>query len=122
VGTRVLIVDDHPLFSDMLAGLVARLLPEAQVERTGSIAAALACTARADYVLLDLHLPDCDDLSGLARIRAAWPRAKVAILTGDDRPELIDEARSAGAAAMIDKGLSPAAFDMRLALLFGRAV
>jgi DNA-binding NarL/FixJ family response regulator len=57
--TRVLIVDDHPLFRDGLAGLLATL-PEMEVTGTaGTAEEAVEALSSAvpDVVLMDINLP-----------------------------------------------------------------
>ena len=85
---RILVADDHSLFRD---GLVS-LLEAAGFEVVGQVgdggaAVEAALRLRPDVVLLDLTMPVLTGLEALAQIRAAWPEAKVVMLTATDGDE-----------------------------------
>jgi DNA-binding NtrC family response regulator len=54
-------------------------------------------------VLLDLRLPDSQDLSLLQHIRAIAPQCRVIIMTAHGTPELAEEALRVGAFRVVDK-------------------
>ncbi len=102
----ILLVDDHALFREGLALLMAQRFPLMQVMQAGSLAEAVATAAQAGglrLVLLDLSLPDSEGLMGLAVLREAAPQAMVVVLSADDRPETVMAAIDAGAAGFIPK-------------------
>ena len=74
--TRVLIVDDHPVFRDGLAGLLATVPGVEVVGSAGSAEEALADLARTvpDVVLMDINLPG---VSGVEATRREIGRAHV---------------------------------------------
>src|ERR1700689_4134109 len=76
--TRVLIVDDHPLFRDGLAGLLATL-PEMEVTGTAGTAEealeALSCAAP-DVVLMDINLPGASGVEATRRGSRRSPRER----------------------------------------------
>ncbi|MGB1007698.1 MAG: response regulator [Thalassobaculaceae bacterium] len=74
--TSVLIVDDHPLFSEALATTLAAILPFKKLRTAGSLTEALdilACDFTPDAIVLDLYLPDVSGVKGLLRLKAAVP-------------------------------------------------
>ena len=108
---RILIVDDEAL----IRWSVAETLGEHGYETieaadAGSGIRAVAPGGRAvDAVLLDLRLPDCDDLRALAAIRRLAPHTPVILMTSYGTPELFHEARHLGAFAIVDKPFEMAA-------------
>ena len=89
---RVLIVDDEPI----IRAHVTALLEEEHYQAMEAASAAglrrLFKGPAPDVVLLDLHLPDADGLALLPELKKAWPKAKIAILTGYGNREVAVEA------------------------------
>ena len=105
---RILIVDDHPLTRDALAGLLAQngfeIVGQAA---SGAEAIASAAGLAPDLVLLDLSMPEMDGLTALPQIRAAAPNAEVVVLTAaEDETNLLGAIR-AGAAGYLLKSEPP---------------
>lgn len=100
---RALLVDDHLLFSQGLRFLLEDLDPSLQCDSATSIADALTQTGPYNLILLDYRLPDSQGLQGLQRVLAAHPDTPVVILSGDSRPELVDELVELGAAGFVSK-------------------
>src|SRR5436305_183942 len=105
---RVLIVDDHPLTRDALAGLLAQHgfdvvgqagSGEEAIERAGEL--------DPDLVLLDLSMPEMSGLEALPRVRAAAPNAEVVVLTASEDEEGLLGAVRAGAAGYLLKSEPP---------------
>ena len=105
---RILIVDDHPLTRDALAGLLGANGFDVVGEASGGEEAiALARDLRPDLVLLDLSMPDMDGLAALPQIRDAAPEAEVVVLTAsEDEGNLLGAIR-AGAAGYLLKSEPP---------------
>ena len=106
--TRVLIVDDHPLFRDGLAGLLATL-PD--VELVGAVASAEEVLAvlketEPDVVLMDLNLPGASGVEATALVSQAQPTTAVLVLTMVDDDDSVFAALSAGARGYLLKGAS----------------
>jgi two-component system, NtrC family, response regulator len=104
MGT-VLIVDDEALIRWSLAESL-----EAAgfgVVEAGTAREALACLSEhpADVLvaLLDLKLPDSSDLGLLRRVRKVAPECQVILMTAHGTPEILDEARRAGAFSTLSK-------------------
>jgi len=105
---RILIVDDHPLTRDALAGLLAQNGFEVVGQAaSGAEAIASAAGLAPDLVLLDLSMPEMDGLTALPQIRAAAPNAEVVVLTAaEDETNLLGAIR-AGAAGYLLKSEPP---------------
>jgi DNA-binding NtrC family response regulator len=101
----VLIVDDEPLSR----WSASETLTDAgyRVAEAGDAASALrAMRARdtlADVVLLDLLLPDADDLKVLSAMRELAPGSPIILMTSYGSPELFAEARERGAFMSVNK-------------------
>jgi DNA-binding NtrC family response regulator len=103
--TTILVVDDEPLIRWALReGLESAgyAVVEAGTAREAiqSLTDGAAGTAVA---LLDLKLPDSDDLSLLRRVRSAAPSCRVIMMTAHGTPELLAEAVREGAVATVAK-------------------
>ena len=102
---RLLIVDDEPLFVEMLQAL---LQEEADIEIVGTAphgkeAVGLAARLRPDVVVMDLSMPVMNGIEATRAIRGEDPDACVLILTGGASPAEVDDARKAGAAGYLTK-------------------
>ena len=104
-GAKVLVVDDEPLIRWSVAETLAeRGYEVSEAEDAASAMRACSPGSRSiDVVLLDLRLPDCDDLRVLSAIRRLSPRTAVILMTAYGSPELFTEARRLGAYAIVDK-------------------
>ncbi|MFI6276915.1 response regulator [Streptomyces sp. NPDC050988] len=109
---RVLLADDQNLVRASFAMLVAsagdmEVVAEAG---TGREAVALARSARADLVVMDIRMPDLDGIEATRLIAADEDLAgvKVLVLTTYDTDEHIVEALRAGASGFLVKDIRPA--------------
>lgn len=108
VGPRILIVEDHHVFSEALELLLGdRLLEEhverAEFRRAATVAGGIGLVHEYgpfDGAIVDLVLPDGDGAEVLGEIKASHPRTRVAVLSPD--PDLSD-ALKAGADETICK-------------------
>jgi two-component system, NarL family, nitrate/nitrite response regulator NarL len=107
-ASRILIVDDHPLTRDALAGLLAHNGFDVCGEAAGGDEAIrLAAELKPDLVLLDLTMPGMDGLQTLPRLREAAPACAVVVLTAaEDEGNLMGAIR-AGAAGYLLKSEPP---------------
>ena len=96
----MLVVDDEPLVRWAIAETLGAAGYEIHEAGDADGACARARSARrADVVLLDLRLPDCDDLEPARdRLRLA-PEATVILMTAFGTPEIRERALRLGAAA-----------------------
>jgi len=102
---RILICDDHTLFSD---GIKAILRFEASIEvvgeaRDGRQAVEKVKELRPDVVLMDVAMPDLSGFEATRRVLDAAPDVKVLMLTMHDEEELVARCLEAGAAGYIIK-------------------
>ena len=104
-ATRVLVVDDEPLVRWSIAetlrarGFEMIEAPDAHT----ALVTVLESANEPDAVLLDLKLPDSDDLSLLASLRRILPRVPVILMTAFGTQEILDEARRLGVFTVLDK-------------------
>ena len=100
----ILVVDDEPLIRwavrEGLEGAGYRVL---EAGSAGEALAELRGAANVDVALLDIRLPDSDDLGLLRRVRRDAPSCRVIVMTAHGTPELLAEALRAGAFATLSK-------------------
>ncbi len=109
--TSLLIADDHPLFRAALCLAASESLPECSVHEAADLAGVLAVLAaepEIDLVLLDLHMPGSQGLSGLAALRGQHPGVAVLVVSAHDEPRIVRRVLDHGAAGFIPKSASPA--------------
>lgn len=112
----LLIADDHPLFLDGLALLLAAMLPDACILQAQDMTLVRQhlSTQPVDLLLLDRVMPGMDGMDRLTELAETWPQLPVAIISASDSSQHIREALDAGAAGFIPKTTSPA--DMVIAV------
>ena len=104
----VMLVDDHPLFRQGLRMMLSTSqVIHAQFYEAGSVAEAVENKAQVDLVLLDISMPGCDGVTGIARMRQRWPSAPVVMLSGHDHQELIQDSVRNGASGFMSKAMQP---------------
>ena len=108
MSTRVLIVDDHPLYRDALARLVESLpdLEVAGLAGDGAEAVARVEAGDVDVVLMDLNLPSLSGLDATGRIAALPEPPAVLVVTMVDDDDTVVAAMRAGARGYVLKGAS----------------
>jgi len=101
---RVLVADDSELFRDLLARVVADDpgFEVVAVAADGNAAAGLARALRPDVITMDLHMPDADGFSGIARIMAETP-TPILVLTANREEAVGFRALSLGALDILEK-------------------
>jgi DNA-binding NtrC family response regulator len=101
----ILVVDDEPLIRwavrEGLEG-AGYAVVEAGTARE-ALASLSGAGAPVAVALLDVRLPDSDDLGLLRRVRREAPDCRVIIMTAHGTPELLAEAMTAGAFGTISK-------------------
>ena len=102
---RVLIADDHRLFTDALEAILStdgrfEIVGKAH---DGESAVRLAGATKPDVVLMDIAMPGVDGVEATRRIRKRRKSTAVLILTGSNARNDVDRARRAGAAAYVTK-------------------
>jgi DNA-binding NarL/FixJ family response regulator len=112
-GMKILVVDDHPLFSMGLttalihAGQAAVGMAALQVQSATTLQQGLqlAASFAPDIVLLDYHLPDSSGQEALQTFADQFPWIARVVISGDERAEVAVQARAHGASGLISKAL-----------------
>jgi DNA-binding NarL/FixJ family response regulator len=105
---RVLIVDDHPVFRDGLAGLLATL-PDVEIAGaagTAEEALAVVRDTSPDMVLMDINLPGASGVEATQAVLAAAPATAVLVVSMVDDDDTVFAALAAGARGYVLKGAS----------------
>ncbi|MGP4845122.1 response regulator transcription factor [Marinobacter sp. 1Y8] len=103
---RVLIVDDHPFFSDGLGHILLRERLAAHVDHAVSVEKALTSlntTPDTDLILLDVGLPGEGGLSLLPRLDDAALPVPVVVISSHEDETTVRAARAAGAQGFMPK-------------------
>lgn len=123
---NVLLVDDHALFREGLALLLAPLVQDLRVFEAGSCEAALelldGAPAAVDLALVDLGLPGMSGLVGIPLMREHHPGVTVVALSSADDRETVLAALDAGAMGFIPKSSSSAIFAAALKLILAKGI
>jgi DNA-binding NarL/FixJ family response regulator len=104
--SRVFVVDDHPLVAMVLAEQARVVFAAKDVEVAGCVDAAIARARElggADVCVLDLGLPGCKGIEALVRFRAAFPAARVVVVSANEERAVVLASLEAGAAGYIPK-------------------
>jgi DNA-binding NarL/FixJ family response regulator len=104
--TRFLIVEDHPLFREALGSAVRGAAPDAELLEAASIDEAvtiLSSTQAIDLILLDLSMPGTTGPLGLIRIRKAYPKNPVVVVSVHEEPQIIASILAFGVSGYIPK-------------------
>ncbi|NOH04899.1 MAG: response regulator transcription factor [Chloroflexi bacterium] len=96
---RVLLADDHALFREGLAGIIAS---QPDMEVVGEASDGLESLVKAqelkpDLILMDVQMPGMDGLEAIRQIKQALPETSVVMLTVRDDDEKLFEALKNGA-------------------------
>lgn len=104
---RLVVVDDHPIVRDGLAGIFALEEDIDVVEQAGSGPEALAVVAEhdPDLVLMDLRMPGGDGFAAIRQLRERGGRPRILVLTTYDTERDIRRAMAAGADGYLLKDL-----------------
>jgi DNA-binding NarL/FixJ family response regulator len=100
-----LIVDDHRLFAEALAAILAtddRFEVVGQAHN-GEQAMELAAAEKPDVVLMDLQMPKLDGIEATKQIKKKRRSTQVLMLTGSSSSADVARAREAGAAGYVTK-------------------
>jgi DNA-binding NarL/FixJ family response regulator len=101
---RVLLVEDHAAFREALAFLLGGEPDIEVVAQAGSLAEARAALGgRPDVAVVDLGLPDGDGSELIGELRQASPGTAVLVLSAGVGPGPSEDARAAGADAVLSK-------------------
>lgn len=102
---RVLVVDDHQTFAELLA-LALDGQPSLHYvghARTAAEALRLVGELQPNVVLMDVRLPDLDGITATERLLALYPAVRVVVLTAHTESPLVARAAMAGASGFLTK-------------------
>lgn len=106
---RVVIVDDHPMVREGLAGILERQnIHVVGLASTGEQAIELYTTQRPDVMLLDLRLPDQSGFDVARSILSEDPNARIIILSSAQGDASIYNAINLGVRGYLLKGIDGA--------------
>ena len=102
---RVLVVDDHNTFAELLTGAIDREPDLVSVGHatTGAAGVAMFDKLRPDVVLMDLQLPDIAGFAATAQIVAISPQARVIMLTAHVTVAVVAAAAASGVCGFLPK-------------------
>lgn len=105
----VFLADDHAVVRKGLEALIGTQ-PDMQVVGTavdGEEAVTQALALQPDVVLLDLQMPRKSGVVAIGEMKAAWPEARILVLTSFSEDETVFAAIKAGALGYLLKDASP---------------
>jgi len=100
---KLLIADDNPAIRELLHKLCAGVATEMRDCANGAEAVALFKDFQPDWTLMDLAMPEMDGLAATAKIKAAFPSARIIVITQQRGPEYHHAALQAGAYSVVLK-------------------
>jgi DNA-binding NarL/FixJ family response regulator len=105
---RVLVVDDHYLFAEMI---MLALETEERFEvvgyaANGHEAVEMAAWLRPDVVVMDIAMPVMDGIDAIPRLMTASPCTRAVIVSSSEDPEDRNRAQAAGAVGYLSKNSS----------------
>jgi DNA-binding NarL/FixJ family response regulator len=106
---RVVIVDDHPLYSDALAATLQLVFPDCDMDKARTLGDALDLVETGptpDLVMFDLKLPDVCGISGFLRLRAALPDVPILVISSLTSVPVVHALMQEGAAGFLPKDTS----------------
>lgn len=104
---RILSVEDHPVFREGLAAIIASQPDMVMVAQANNAIEAIAefRRHRPDVTLMDLRIPGSNGTDTLIAIRGEFPNARIMMLTTSDSDGEIQRALRAGAAGYVLKSM-----------------
>jgi DNA-binding NarL/FixJ family response regulator len=102
---RILVVDDHTTFAELLTGALDREADLRSVGCSSTVESGVekALLLRPDVIVMDFQLPDGDGLTAAERILAEAPATRIVLLTGNATGEALERAAAIGVCAFLPK-------------------
>jgi signal transduction histidine kinase/ActR/RegA family two-component response regulator len=107
-GQSILLVEDHEVARETTAQLLEAEGARVSTAESGREAIRQLATGEHDILLLDLNLPDFDGTEILRSLQSSKPERLrcVLVVSGDVRPERIEEVKALGAQDLLPKPVS----------------
>lgn len=93
---KILIVDDHKLFSDGLSKLLREEFIVSDQVYKGNLVFGSIKQNKPDLILLDINLSKLNGLDLAEKIKKCWPEIKIAMVSMYSKPSLIKRAKKLG--------------------------
>lgn len=108
MGKKVLIVDDAVFMRRMLTTILEENGFDVVGEGVdGDDALKKYIELEPDVVTMDITMPNCDGIGGVKKIKAAYPDAKIVMVSAMGQQKLVMESIGAGALGFIVKPFKP---------------
>ena len=106
---RVLIVDDHPLYSDALEAALEIGFTQCEIKKAQTLKQTFETLDHGfnpDLVMFDLKLPDVTGISGFRDLKGRLPEARILVISSLASNELVHSLLDDGAAGFLPKDSS----------------
>jgi two-component system response regulator DegU len=100
---KLLIVDDHSLMRRLIRRILSDLVSDVEECGDGSEALAAYHQHRPDWVVMDIEMSRTDGITATREILAAFPAARVVIVSKHDHEQIREAAQAAGACGYVLK-------------------
>ena len=120
-----LILDDHPLVAHGMAEFLRARMPQMDVvvaSGADDLLRWVGTRGTPAIVMVDFWLAEGSALGLIAQVRAHCPGTPIAVISGDDDPAVMAQARQAGAQGFIHKQAAPDTFGLAVEALLGGLV
>lgn len=100
---NLLVVEDNRAMRGLIKSIVADLAGDVSECGDGAEALSAYAARHPDWVLMDISMKGLDGISATRQIKAAFPGARIIIVTDYDDSKLREAARDAGACEYVTK-------------------
>ena len=127
IEIKIIVADDHPLFRSAITRTIEDLVNTEQqkivvseVQSVDGVYQLLEQNDDVDLVLLDVHFPGTNGLSGLANLRGCFPLVPIAMISGSNSSDTVALAQALVASGFLSKSDHPEVIAQAInALLIG---
>lgn len=116
--SKILVVDDHPLYSDALEAALELVFENCVIRKASSLGEAMDQSKAGfdpELVMFDLKLPDVTGISGFVSIRQQLPNARILVISSLASFDLVQSLLNEGACGFLPKDTSARALRSVLA-------